>query len=142
MKPPPGVLAPPPATSQPASPPAQSELTSSEVDVEEVENTFSELVDNYFSDKNRDEMKRRFSVLFVSWRQGGYNLSVQQLLAEVGGSLMKGDIGGAEARFTVLGADWSSIVGPNNILIIKKLITAAREKSEKNEDSCAVTKPL
>ena len=140
MKPPPGVLAPPPATSQPA--PAQSELTSSEVDVEEVENTFSELVDNYFSDKNRDEMKRRFSVLFVSWRQGGYNLSVQQLLAEVGGNLMKGDIGLAEARFTVLGADWSSLVGPNNILIIKKLITAAWEKSEKIEDSCAVTKPL
>ena len=115
----------------------------SEVDVEAVENTFNELVDKYFSDKNRDDMKKRFASLFVSWKQGGYNSNVQQLLVDIGQSLLEADIGLAEAKFTVLGADWSSLVGPNNILIIKKLITAAREEiDDGNGDSSAVTKPL
>ena len=115
----------------------------SEVDVEAVEKTFIELVEKYLSDKNQDEMKKRFAGLFVSWKQGGYNSNVHQLLADIGESLLKPDIGLAEAKFTVLGADWSSLVGPNNILIIKKLITAAREEiDDKNADRDAVTKPL
>ena len=115
----------------------------SEVDVEAVEKTFSKLVDNYFSGKNQDEMKKRFIGLFASWKQGGYNSNVHQLLVDIGESLLKADIGAAEAKFTVLGADWSSLVGPNNILIIKKLLTAAREEiDERTEDKSAVKKPL
>lgn len=146
MRPPPGALPPPPppAIMTPANPelvPSSDE--NSEVDVEAVEKTFSELVDKYFSDKNQDEMKKRFAGLFVSWKQGGYNSHVHQLLTDIGESLLKPDIGLAEAKFTVLGADWSSLVGPNNILIIKKLITAARKEiDDRNEDSGAVTKPL
>jgi len=146
MRPPPGALPPPPppalmtAADQEAEP---STHVKSELDVEAVENAFNELVEKYFSDKNRDEMKRRFASLFVSWKQGGYNSNVQQLLMDIGQSLLKADIGLAEAKFTVLGADWSSLVGPNNILIIKKLITAAREEiDDGNRDSSAVTKPL
>ena len=147
MRPPPGALPPPPPSilmtpgvDQEAVP---SSDVKSEVDVEAVENTFNELVDKYFNDKNRDDMKKRFSSLFVSWKQGGYNSNVHQLLVDIGQSLLEADIGLAEARFTVLGADWSSLVGPNNILIIKKLITAAREEiDDGNGDSSAVTKPL
>ena len=115
----------------------------SEVDVEALEKTFSELVEKYFSGKSQDEIKKRFTGLFASWKQGGYNANVHQLLVDIGESLLKADIGAAEAKFTVLGADWSSLVGPNNILIIKKLITAAREEvDERTQDKSAVTKPL
>ena len=115
----------------------------SEVYVEALEKTFSELVEKYFSGKSQDEIKKRFTGLFASWKQGGYNANVHQLLVDIGESLLKADIGAAEAKFTVLGADWSSLVGPNNILIIKKLITAAREEfDERTQDKSAVTKPL
>ena len=146
MRPPPGALPPPPppAIMTPANQGAvPSSDVKSEVDVEALEKTFSELVEKYFSGKSQDEIKKRFTGLFASWKQGGYNANVHQLLVDIGESLLKADIGAAEAKFTVLGADWSSLVGPNNILIIKKLLTAAREEVDKRtEDKSAVTKPL
>ena len=146
MRPPPGALPPPPPPALMTPAHQETEASSevrSEVEVEAVESNFIRLVDKYFCDKNRDDMKKRFVSLFVLWKRGGYNASVHQLLMEIGESLLNADTGVAEARFTVLGADWSSLVGPNNILIIKKLITAAREETDdKIEDSSAVTKPL
>lgn len=150
MRPPPGsILPPPPPLMTPSLPEKEashenkSEGDVCEISVDAIENNFKQLVVKYFDENSYSDMNKRFATFFTSWRQGGLNDGVHLLVKEIGDRLQQDQVTAAEGKFAALSADWSSLVGPANILIIKKLINAARS-SEKEEDggAAAVTKPL
>ena len=147
MKPPSGSILPPP-------PPAMMIPTSSgtsdtksdnvsDIDIDNIEKQFEELVNRFILENQRDDVRKRLLSMFTSWRQGGYNSNVHYLLVDIGQSLTEDDVTSAEAKLTILSADWTSLIGPANILIIKKLVNNAKEILEKQDESTtAVTKPL
>ena len=150
MRPPPGsILPPPPPLMTPSvslpekegSHENKSEGDVCEISVDAIENNYKQLVVKYFGENNCSDMNKRFATLFTSWRQGGLNSHVHLLVKEIGDKLQQEQVTAAEGKLAALSADWSSLVGPSNILVIKKLINAARS-SEKDEDGKAATKPL
>ena len=87
-------------------------------------------------------MKRRLAVLFTDWTAGRLNSGIQVVLRDLAGYLERGEVTGAEASFTVLSADWSSLIGPSNVLTVKKIIYAAKHALTKEQAEEAVTRPL
>ena len=147
MKPPssPQVMPPPPPAVVP-SPPQHSEgglaeETPTTIDPLAVEQTFQRVVEKYLEQEVQADMKSRLAVLFRDWREGRLNSAIQAALRDLAGCLEGGEVGGSEASFTVLSADWSSVIGPN-IIVIKKITYAVKLalSTEKTEE--AVTKPL
>ena len=89
------------------------------------------------------DFTKRLGVLFSAWRKGTYNTNIQSDLRDIAQSLTEKNVNVAEEKFTVLTADWSSVIGPSNILVIKKLINVVKEHSENlTTTDNAVTKPL
>jgi len=147
MKPPSGsILPPPPPTMMIPTSSGTSDTKSdnvSDIDIDNIEKQFEELVNRFILENQRDDVRKRLQSLFTSWRQGGYNSNVHHLLVDIGQSLTEDDVTSAEAKLTILSADWTSLIGPANILIIKKLVNNAKEILEKQDESTtAVTKPL
>jgi len=147
MKPPSGsILPPPPPTMMIPTSSGTSDTKSdnvSDIDIDNIEKQFEELVNRFILENQRDDVRKRLLSMFTSWRQGGYNSNVHHLLVDIGQSLTEDDVTSAEAKLTILSADWTSLIGPANILIIKKLVNNAKEILEKQiESTTAVTKPL
>jgi len=147
MKPPSGsILPPPPPTMMIPTSSGTSDTKSdnvSDIDIDNIEKQFEELVNRFILENQRDDVRKRLQSMFTSWRQGGYNSNVHHLLVDIGQSLTEDDVTSAEAKLTILSADWTSLIGPANILIIKKLVNNAKEILEKQDESTtAVTKPL
>jgi len=147
MKPPSGsILPPPPPTMMIPTSSGTSDTKSdnvSDIDIDNIEKQFEELVNRFILENQRDDVRKRLLSMFTSWRQGGYNSNVHHLLVDIGQSLTEDDVTSAEAKLTILSADWTSLIGPANILIIKKLVNNAKEILEKQDESkTAVTKPL
>jgi len=143
MKPPPGsILPPPPSIMTPAPPSSTSSSSSDEIDVDAIEKNFEQLVIQNMTESARCDFTKRLKVLFSAWRQGTYNIKIQTDLRDIAQSLMDNNMSAAEERFTILSADWSSVIGPSNILVIKKLINVVKEQSENVNTENAVTKPL
>jgi len=148
MKPPSGSILPPPpptilcpTSSDPVSDKNSDSVADMNIDI--IEKQFEDLVNRFIVKNQREDVQKRLNSLFTSWRQGSYNVNVRQLLFDVGHSLTEDDVTSAEAKLTILSADWSSLIGPANILIVKKLVNCAKEHFKKQDDSKnAVTKPL
>ena len=149
MKPPSGSILPPPpptmmvpSSSEPVSDTKSENVL--DIDIDSTEKQFEELVIKFIVENQREDVRKRLQSLFTSCRQGSYNRNVHQLLGDIGHSLVKDDVTSAEAKLTILSADWSSLIGPANILIIKKLVNNAKELLENRDESttAAVTKPL
>jgi len=143
MKPPPGsILPPPPSFMTPASTSSTSS-SSQDIDVDSIEKQFEQLVIENMNEATRGDFTKRLGVLFSAWRKGTYNTNIQSDLRDIAQSLTEKNVNVAEEKFTVLTADWSSVIGPSNILVIKKLINVVKEQSENlTTTDNAVTKPL
>merc|ERR1712155_498739 len=87
-----------------------------EISVDAIENNYKQLVVKYFGENNCSDMNKRFATLFASWRQGGLNSHVHLLVKEIGDKLQQEQVTAAEGKLAALSADWSSLVGPSNIL--------------------------
>ena len=145
MIPPPSSILPPPPPSMmtPASYSSSATSESSEIDVEKVESDFKQLVKKYIDINSQEDILKRITVIFASWHKGAFNNNIHVKLRDISESMMNEKITAAENMFTVLSADWSNVIGPANILVIKKLINAAKDKLGTGDNSQnAIEKPL
>ena len=134
------MLPPPPTTATTSSTTSGTTAAadSGDIDVDVVESKYQSLVRKNMS----EDMITRFSVVFSAWRQGGYNQTIERSLLDIEEKLSAGEVGEAERVFEVVSADWSSVIGPANILLIKKLINSVRDNQRDDDPGAAVTKPL
>ena len=135
LPPPPPSCLPPPAVSQPCS-----ESESPPVSSDSVQQTFLQTIEKYVERDSQEEVKARLGGLFRDWTS--LNSDIQQALRLIAESLDREDLVVAEANFTTLTADWSSVIGPSNVMVIKKILYAARQALLSAKEDEAVTKPL
>jgi len=146
--PPSGAVASPPpppagAVASPPPPPAGAAGSAGQSeDSETVQHTLLETCDKYLDTDIQQDVKARLEGLFRDWSSGGLNPDIQQTLRDLAGCLAREDTEGAEASFTKLTADWSSVIGPSNIMAIKKILYAAKLALRTDEQDGALTKPL
>jgi len=148
-KPPPSSLPPPPPTahlSTPSSPNSTAGYAPdapTNISVEETVAVYEELMKTYLPTEKYQSINTKLSVMFNAWKEGGLNSRLQVLVAEVGSKLSSKDLGGAEASYVVLSADYGGEIGAQWVLAIRHIITAAREEhSEAAGQGGGVTKPL
>jgi len=148
-KPPPSSLPPPPPTahlstlSSPNSTAGCAPDAPTNISVEETVATYEELMKTYLPPEKYQSINTKLSVMFNAWKEGGLNSRLQVLVAEVGSKLSSKDLGGAEASYVVLSADYGGEIGAQWVLAIRHIITAVREEhSEAAEQGGGVTKPL
>jgi len=111
------------------------------IDIDNVETRYKDLVTKFMP--GNEDIIKRLAGLFTAWRQGNFNETIQSSLVSIETSLASVDVTAAEKVFEVVSADWSSVIGPNNMLIIKKLINAARNTLDKEQtQEGAISKPL
>ena len=137
LPPPPPSCLPPPAVSH-SQPCSESE--SPPVSSDSVQETFLQTIEKYVESNSQEEVKARLGGLFRDWTS--LNSDIQQALRLIAESLDREDLGMAEANFTTLSADWSSVIGPSNVMVIKKILYAARQALLSAKEDEAVTKPL
>jgi len=148
MKPPSsGCVGPPPppagAVASPPPPPAGAAGSAQQSeDSASVQHTLLETCGKYLDTDIQQDVKARLEGLFRDWSSGGLNPDIQQTLRDLAGCLAREDTEGAEASFTKLTADWSSVIGPSNIMAIKKILYAAKLALRTDEQDGALTKPL
>merc|ERR1711874_928997 len=128
MKPPSSSQAlPPPPPAMAASPPQQcdggptglnglTEETVTVIDPLTVQRTFHLVIEKYLETDGQADMKSRLAGLFTDWTAGSLNRDIQLVLRDLASCLELEDVAGSEASFTVLTADWSSVIGPSNII--------------------------
>ena len=133
--PPPPISAPAPASTQQVS-----ERDSTPVTQETVQETFLRTIEKFVAGESREEVRRRLAGLLAEWSK--LNSDIQQTLSELAEALDREDLLAAEGSFTVLTADWSSLIGPSNIMTIKKILYAARLALQPSQEPQAVTQPL
>jgi len=148
-KPPPSSLPPPPPTahlSTPSSPNSTAGCAPdapTNISVEETVATYEELMKTYLPPEKYQSINTKLSVMFNAWKEGGLNSRLQVLVAEVGSKLSSKDLGGAEASYVVLSADYGGEIGAQWVLAIRHIITAVREEhSVAAGQGGGVTKPL
>jgi len=148
-KPPPSSLPPPPPTahlSTPSSPNSTAGCAPdapTNISVEETVATYEELMKTYLPPEKYQSINTKLSVMFSAWKEGGLNSRLQVLVAEVGSKLSSKDLGGAEASYVVLSADYGGEIGAQWVLAIRHIITAVREEhSETVGQRGGVTTPL
>jgi len=148
-KPPPSCLPPPPPTApvNTQSPPGSSTGTvpdtPTNISVDDTVAIYQDLMKTYLSPDKYQNINTKLSVMFNSWKEGGLNSRLQALVAEVGSKLSSRDLGGAEASYVVLSADYGGEIGAQWVLAIRHIITAVREEnSEAEGQGGGVTKPL
>jgi len=148
-KPPPSSLPPPPPTahsstlSSPNSTAGCAPDAPTNISVEETVATYEELMKTYLPPEKYQSINTKLSVMFSAWKEGGLNSRLQVLVAEVGSKLSSKDLGGAEASYVVLSADYGGEIGAQWVLAIRHIITAVREEhSEAAGQGGGVTKPL
>ena len=142
LPPPPPVMAASPPQQCDGGPTGLTEETDTVIDPLTVQRTFHLVIEKYLETDAQADMKSRLAGLFTDWTAGSLNRDIQLALRDLASCLELEDVAGSEASFTVLTADWSSLIGPSNILNIKKIIYAVKLalSTEKTEE--AVTKPL
>lgn len=144
MKPPTSssVPGPPPplAASVPATTQQYSETEATPVTQETVQNSLVRTIEKFVERESQEEVKRRLAGLLKEW--GRFNTDIQQTLNNLAQALDREDLVAAEGSFTVLTADWSSVIGPGNIMIIKKILYAVRLALQSGQETQAVTQPL
>jgi len=148
-KPPPSSLPPPPPTahlstrSSPNSTAGCAPDAPTNISVEETVATYEELMKTYLPPEKYQSINTKLSVMFNAWKEGGLNSRLQVLVAEVGSKLSSKDLGGAEASYVVLSADYGGEIGAQWVLAIRHIISAVREEhSEAAGQGSGVTKPL
>ena len=144
---PPPPPAPPSAAAVMPSPPPQCEGGLTEephttIDPLTVEQTFQRVVKKFLEKDVQADITSRLSALFLQWRAGRLNSDIQLALRDLADCLERGEVVECEASFTVLSADWSSVIGPSLILTIKKIIYAVKLALSTDKAEEAVTKPL
>lgn len=140
-------LPPPPPPAMGVSPGHQgdggrTEQTDTTIDPLGVQGTFHQVIEKYLEPDIQAESKSRLGGLFTDWTAGRLNPSIQRALTDLAGCLEAEDVAGSEVSFTVLTADWSSLIGPSNVLNIKKIIYALKLALSTDRPEEAVTKPL
>jgi len=148
-KPPPSSLPPPPPTAHLSTPSSPNSTVGyapdapTNISVEETVAIYEELMKTYLPPEKYQSINNKLSVMFNAWKEGGLNSRLQVLVAEVGSKLSSKDLGGAEASYVVLSADYGGEIGAQWVLAIRHIITAAREEhSEAAGQGGGVTKPL
>jgi len=119
-----------------------TEETHTVIDPLTVQQSFHQVIEKYLQADSQTDIKRRLDGLFTDWTAGRLNSDIQLALRDLAGCLEREDVAGSEASFTVLTADWSSLIGPSNILNIKKIIYAVKLALNTDTEEEAVTKPL
>lgn len=148
MKPPSssqGLPPPPPAMGPPSVQEADgglTEETDTTIEAVAVQGTFHCVIEKYLETDIQTDIKSRLAGLFTEWSAGRLNPAIQLALRDLASCLEREDVAGSEVSFTVLTADWSSLIGPSNVLNIKKIIYAVKLALSTDRAEEAVTKPL